>query len=214
MAIKIYGKDKKYITFSQFGGLSATLTDHPENVLEAIETIETYCSEKRTPEQILAEQANARVEEAKRTADAQVEGAQIEAKRLIDKAKAEAERQIDAIIAQSQSVLDQYKETYREWTPGEKYSYEEIITYNGKLYKVIYQAEDPHTAQAHWKPDEAHSMYEEYLPDDVVLPYDPNTIYRYGQRMIAGGKVYESTIENNVWSVEAYPRGWRLIEET
>ena len=28
-----------------------------------------------------------------------------------------------------------------------------------------------------------------------------------------GGPVYESTIDNNVFSPEAYPAGWQLVEE-
>lgn len=39
--------------------------------------------------------------------------------------------------------------------------------------------------------------------------------YSMGDRVMYNGKVYESTINNNVWSPDAYPAGWKeIIEET
>lgn len=39
--------------------------------------------------------------------------------------------------------------------------------------------------------------------------------YSVGDRVMYNGKVYESTINNNVWSPDAYPAGWKeIIEET
>ena len=36
--------------------------------------------------------------------------------------------------------------------------------------------------------------------------------YKKGDRVMFEGKVYESTIDGNVWSPSAYPAGWQLIE--
>ena len=37
--------------------------------------------------------------------------------------------------------------------------------------------------------------------------------YMTGNKVIYNGLVYESVINNNVWSPEAYPAGWKLITD-
>lgn len=38
-------------------------------------------------------------------------------------------------------------------------------------------------------------------------------IYNTGDRVMYNGKMYESTIDNNAWSPDAYPQGWQEITE-
>jgi hypothetical protein len=33
-----------------------------------------------------------------------------------------------------------------------------------------------------------------------------------GDKVIYNGQTYQSVIDNNIWSPEAYPAGWTLIE--
>ena len=39
-------------------------------------------------------------------------------------------------------------------------------------------------------------------------PVHINSGYRTGDRVIYNGHIYESTINNNVWSPDTYPQGW------
>lgn len=53
----------------------------------------------------------------------------------------------------------------------------------------------------------------EKIPE-VFPAWDGNSKdYKMGDRVIYNGKIYESTIDNNVWSPADYPAGWKEIEE-
>jgi hypothetical protein len=41
---------------------------------------------------------------------------------------------------------------------------------------------------------------------------DSTNPYMKGDRVIFEGKIYESTIDGNVWSPADYPAGWQEIE--
>ena len=88
----------------------------------------------------------------------------------------------------------------------------EFIQYNDKLYKVL----QPHTAQAHWTPENAPSLFAQVLvnpdgtPEEWVQP-DSTNPYMKGDKVLFNGLVYESLIDNNVWSPAAYPAGWKQI---
>lgn len=47
---------------------------------------------------------------------------------------------------------------------------------------------------------------------DFVQPTGGHDAYNTGDRVTYQGKVYESTIDANVWAPDAYPQGWKLIE--
>ena len=42
---------------------------------------------------------------------------------------------------------------------------------------------------------------------------DASNPYSIGDRVIFNGLTYESLIDNNVWSPEAYPAGWSEVVE-
>lgn len=44
-----------------------------------------------------------------------------------------------------------------------------------------------------------------------VQPTGATDAYNKGDRVSYNGKVYESVIDGNVWSVDEYPAGWSLI---
>ena len=47
---------------------------------------------------------------------------------------------------------------------------------------------------------------------DWVQPTGAHDAYNIGDRVRYQGKVYESTINGNVWSPDVYPAGWKEIE--
>lgn len=106
-------------------------------------------------------------------------------------------------------------ELFPKWS-GSSVQYEEgqKIKYQGVLYRVI----TTHTSQADWTPADAPSLFAQVLVslDGQPLPWVQPTStnpYSTGDRVIFEDKIYESTIDNNVWSPADYPMGWREITE-
>lgn len=89
----------------------------------------------------------------------------------------------------------------------------EYIQYNDKLYKVL----QAHTVQENWAPDVAPSLFAEVLTDptgQTILEWkqpDSTNPYMTGDKVKYEGVIYESLINNNVWSPAAYPAGWKQI---
>ena len=107
-------------------------------------------------------------------------------------------------------------ELYPKWSgEGVHYIVNDRVRYNGILYKVL----QPHTSQPDWTPDTAVSLFARILnPDPEVIPVweqpDSTNPYMTGDKVhypTADDPVYESLIDNNVWSPEAYPAGWKEV---
>ena len=45
-----------------------------------------------------------------------------------------------------------------------------------------------------------------------VQPTGAHDAYQTGDRVTYNGQIYESTIDNNVWSPDTYPQGWEVVE--
>lgn len=103
---------------------------------------------------------------------------------------------------------------FPKWHSGLEYVAGDRILYEDVLYKVLQN----HTSQEGWEPNNAPSLFATILtsitgePLEWVQP-DSTNPYMKGDKVIFEGQVYESLIDNNVWSPEAYPQGWQLIEE-
>ena len=102
---------------------------------------------------------------------------------------------------------------YPEWS-GDSINYEkdQRVKYEGILYKVL----SSHTSQAAWTPIAAPSLFTKVLiPDENVIPEwqqpDSTNPYMIGDKVSFEGHVYESLINNNIWSPSAYRAGWSLI---
>ena len=99
------------------------------------------------------------------------------------------------------------KQLGRELTVGE------YIQYNDKLYKVL----QAHTVQENWAPDVSPSLFAEVLTDptgQTILEWkqpDSTNPYMTGDKVKYEGVIYESLIDNNVWSPVGYPAGWKQI---
>ena len=95
---------------------------------------------------------------------------------------------------------------------GVEYKKDTKLTYNGVLYKVL----QGHTSQPDWTPEAAPSLFAKVLTSDdgTPLPWEqPGSTnpYMKGDKVLYNDKVYESLIDNNVWSPEAYPAGWKEV---
>ena len=96
---------------------------------------------------------------------------------------------------------------------GVAYEVGKRIMFEGVLYKVI----QAHTSQAGWTPVAAPSLFAKVINEtiDGSIPEfeqpDSTNPYMKGDKVIFNGKVYESLIDNNVYSPEAYPAGWKEV---
>ena len=98
------------------------------------------------------------------------------------------------------------------WKPGEEYKAGQKVQDKGILYTVL----QDHTSQDGWAPDVAPSLFAKVLiPDPDVIPAweQPSSTnpYMKGDKVRFEGDVYESLIDNNVWSLSAYPAGWKKV---
>lgn len=125
---------------------------------------------------------------------------------------------------------------YPIWTQPlcavDAYNLGDIVSYNGKLYKSIINANV-------WSPDAYPAGWEEYTEStgggdsgetgdggttepetppaetipDFVQPTGAHDAYKKGDKVKFEGKVYESLIDANAYSPSAYPAGWKETTE-
>ena len=133
----------------------------------------------------------------------------------------ERARQLRAVIEEVAETLDdevaiESVELFPLWS-GDSVEYKvgKRVRYENKLYKVLQE----HTSQLEWTPIDAPSLFAEILAGqegtdigEWVQP-DSTNPYMTGDRVIFEGEIWESLIDNNVWSPLAYPMGWKKIEE-
>lgn len=109
------------------------------------------------------------------------------------------------------------------------YNIGDIINYNGTLYQSTIDGNvwSPDVYPAGWKAYiEAPTEPEEPKPEEPtpepepeapttypewVQPTGAHDAYNTGDRVTYKGKVYESIINGNTWSPDAYPQGWEEI---
>lgn len=105
-------------------------------------------------------------------------------------------------------------ELFPHWSGNSKeYIKDDKVLYNDVLYKVLQN----HTSQEGWTPTSAPSLFAKVLTSEgEILDWeqpDSTNPYMKGDKVKFKGKIYESLIDNNVWSPEGYPAGWKEIEE-
>ncbi len=105
-------------------------------------------------------------------------------------------------------------ELFPAWAVDTAYAVDQRIRHGSKLYRCV----QAHTSQADWTPDKTPALWTEVAkPGEIPVwrqPTGAQDAYNKGDRVHypdAGGPVYESTIDANVYSPEAYPAGWRLV---
>ena len=101
---------------------------------------------------------------------------------------------------------------FPNWVPNKSYVVDERVRYDNILYKCL----QAHTSQEAWTPITAPSLWAKVLIlDENVIPDweqpDSTNAYMIGDKVMFDGKVYESVIDNNIWSPAAYPAGWKEV---
>ena len=128
------------------------------------------------------------------------------------KARLLRERIVKAAISLSDEEALDAVELFEEWASGVSYAVGDRRRYKGKLYKC----NQAHTSQSDWTPDVTPALWTEVSEHGVIpvwrQPTGVQDAYMTGDKVYypnEGDDIYESTIDNNVWSPEAYPAGWK-----
>ena len=130
-------------------------------------------------------------------------------------------KQLRAVIEQAMSkeedtVVLENPNLLPVWQPGVDYVTGRKLVHENVVYKVL----QDHTSQYGWEPGIAPSLFAVVLiPDPEVIPVweqpDSTNPYMTGDKVhfpTENDPVYESLIDGNVWSPEAYPQGWKIVE--
>lgn len=111
---------------------------------------------------------------------------------------------------------------FPEWATNTAYKVDDIVAFglneveDPQLYRCILA----HTSQDDWTPDVSVSLWVAIglAPDNIPIwsqPTGAHDAYNIGDRVHYPTKddpVYESLIDGNIYSPEAYPQGWEMIE--
>ena len=104
-------------------------------------------------------------------------------------------------------------ELFPEWATETAYEKGIRVRYNN----VLYRCEQTHTSQPDWTPDITPALWTEVAePGTIPVWRQPTGVqdaYMAGDKVHYPGEddpVYESTVDNNVWSPDTY--GWELVE--
>lgn len=105
------------------------------------------------------------------------------------------------------------------WEIGKAYAVGDFLTYgvNGVGDPQLYKAVQAHTSQADWRPDITPALYVAIGLDEQGYPVwsqptGAHDAYNKGDIVDYNGKLYESLIDGNTYSPEAYPAGWKEIK--
>ena len=109
---------------------------------------------------------------------------------------------------------------YDPWREGKTYAMGEFVTYgensvgDPQLYKVV----QAHTSQADWTPDATPALFVAIGLDDGGYPVwsqptGAHDAYNKGDIVNYNGTLYESLIDGNTYSPDAYPAGWKEVQK-
>jgi hypothetical protein len=109
---------------------------------------------------------------------------------------------------------------YDPWQIGKSYAVGEFLTYgkNGVGDPQLYKVAQTHTSQADWAPNNTVSLYTAIGLDDSgypvwAQPTGAHDAYNKGDIVNYNGVLYESLVDGNVYSPDAYPAGWVVYSE-
>ena len=106
------------------------------------------------------------------------------------------------------------------WAANRAYSVGEFVTYgenavgDPQLYKVV----QGHTSQENWTPEVSASLYSPVGLDASgypvwAQPTGAHDAYNMGDIVSYNGVLYESLVDGNTYSPDAYPAGWKVYTE-
>lgn len=127
-----------------------------------------------------------------------------------------------AYVLQNQDAFSdaqalQVSAIYPEWHVGVDYRVGQVCRYQSQIYRCV----QAHASQASWAPDAAPSLWDAVTIDPATgydvwqQPSGAHDAYNVGDRVLypdASGQVYESVINGNTWSPDAYPAGWKVVD--
>ena len=105
-------------------------------------------------------------------------------------------------------------ELFPTWTVGISVVAGDRYRYDGKLYRC----NQPHVTQEDWTPDATPALWTDVAEPGTIpvwrQPQGAQDAYNKGDQVWYPEEhtnIYESLIDANVWSPEAYPQGWSLV---
>ena len=124
----------------------------------------------------------------------------------------------EIIVKAAASLPDDYAleavELFAPWNPDTQYAVNDRIRYAEKLYKCV----QAHVSQEQYTPDIIPALWTEVAPPGVIpvwkQPTGAHDAYNKGDRVRypdEDGVIYESLIDANVYSPDAYPQGWKEV---
>ena len=109
---------------------------------------------------------------------------------------------------------------YDPWQAGKPYSAGEFVTYgvNGVGDPQLYKVAQAHTSQADWTPDKTPALFVAIGLDEKGYPVwsqptGAHDAYNKGDIVDYNDTLYQSLVDGNVYSPEAYPAGWAEYTE-
>lgn len=99
---------------------------------------------------------------------------------------------------------------YPEWKSGAVYAVGDRVSKDGTLYRCL----TAHTSQDAWVPEYSTALWTKVLiPCVDIIPEweqpDSTNPYMAGDKVLYGGVVWMSNIDNNVWPPDVY--GWNEV---
>ena len=134
--------------------------------------------------------------------------------------KREHAMRLRAAIVKASASLDDTTaltavELFDEWREGVDYVKGDRRRRGDKLFRC----EQNHTSQADWTPETTPALWTEVAEPGTIpvwkQPSGAQDAYNKGDKVhypTADDPVYESLIDANVYSPEAYPAGWAVVE--
>ena len=105
-------------------------------------------------------------------------------------------------------------ELFPLWAADTEYAVDVRVRYADKFYRCV----QGHTSQSGWEPPATPALWTEVArPGEIPVWRQPTGVqdaYMTGDKVhypTADDPVYRSTVDNNVWSPEAYPAGWEVV---
>lgn len=109
---------------------------------------------------------------------------------------------------------------YPVWETGKAYAQGDLFTFgvNDVGDPQLYRVAQAHTSQADWLPNSTPALYTPIGLTDAGYPVwsqptGAQDAYNAGDIVDYNGTLYQSTIDGNVWSPDAYPAGWEIYTE-
>lgn len=101
------------------------------------------------------------------------------------------------------------------WENGVSYEMNQKVSYNEEIYvSLVTNNTTIPTDSSSWQLFSSENILTPEEETDNIPEWtqpDATSAYSIGDKVIFNGAIYESLIDGNVWSPEAYPAGWEII---